>query len=449
MATFADIINAVTQMAQQANNQVVQPAQSMQPTQSVQSPQAQPQSNIGPGGVDTNVYSMPQSLSATNESKPTETEGKTDSDNKDKKSDKDKNDRGFRSAIANVESMAPSTLGLNMGNPEEAAMAYMGAAGGYGPRPTGPNGEIIEKTDAARAISQQPREVEGGYNFTNNTPEDKLWSQLTQREQFNQTMFDDNGNLTDFGQAIVDAYGADYGNRDDAYEKWRGSNNRDLTAALFGYGDEGDNQGIRGWQQLAQRSGVNNLDEMMDYMWGDQAFNIYDYLTNDQYANASALGYSDDAMAALASYIASDPEIGMYIPEDIMGANNEQIAKYFNSPDFAEYALANEMAREASANEGKINLSRYDLDRINDILGQAGEGYMLGAVDENSGFEKKESQNPRNYSMPGLLNGRAGLRPYAGSGDTSNLDSDELDTILAALNASDAGKGKEIGIKGR
>ena len=298
-------------------------------------------------------------------------------------------------------------------------------------------------------IKENNKQKANDLAFTNNTPEDKLWSQLTQREQFNQTMFDDDGNLTDFGQAIVDAYGADYGNRDDAYEKWRGSNNRDLTAALFGYGEEGDNQGIRGWQQLAQRSGVNNLDEMMDYMWGDQAFNIYDYLTNDQYANASALGYSDDAMAALASYIASDPEIGMYIPEDVMGANNEQIAKYFNSPDFAEYALANEMAREASANEGKINLSRYDLDRINDILGQAGEGYMLGAVDENNGFEKKESQNPRNYSMPGLLNGRAGLRPYAGSGDTSNLDSDELDTILAALNASDAGKGKEIGIKGR
>lgn len=292
-------------------------------------------------------------------------------------------------------------------------------------------------------------EIASTYNFTSsNEPSPEAWSNLTQREQFNQTMFDDDGKLTDFGQAIVNAYGDDYGNKDTAYEAWRGSNNRDLTSALFGYGDN-EGKGIEGWQDLARRSGVEDLDQMMDYMWGDQAFNVYDYLTNDQYAGASNLGYSDDAAAALANYLWNNYEGGMYIPQDVQGANGVNLSEAANANDFAVYALAAQMAREANGNEGKIDLNRYDVDRINDILGASGEGYMLGAVDENNGFSSKETQNPRSYSIPGLLTGAAMLNPYVGEGETGNLDADLLDTYISLLNASDAGKGKEIGIKGR
>lgn len=268
------------------------------------------------------------------------------------------------------------------------------------------------------------------------------WNKLTQREQFNRTMFNDDGSLTDFGQAIVDDFGEDFGNRDNAYEEWRDSDNRDLTSRLYGYDG---NQGIQGWQALAKRSGVNDLDGMMDYMWGDEnAFNPLEWLQDESYAANGKLGYSDDAAAALAQYMYNN---GLTLPEGVQGLNGVNLSEAGNAEDFGTYALLNQMFAEGAQNNNQIDLNRYDLDRLNDILGASGEGYMLGTIEDNGEFREKENTNPRNYSMAGLLQGQ--VNPYVGEGNSGNLDADELDTMLALLNASYEGQGKKIGIKER
>ena len=269
------------------------------------------------------------------------------------------------------------------------------------------------------------------------------WDDLTQREQFNHTMFDDNGNLTDFGNAVVNAFGDTYSNRDDAYEQWRLSNNRDLTAALMGLSGEDSTfgGGITGWGDLYAGSGVDRgssdeefLNNVMNYMWGDgNAVNLYDvYSLGNDYSNLQGLGWSQDAIEAAAKlgselFMGDDPFAGGY------GNTN------LNMDDLGTLAVLSLMTQG----------DNFDVNRLLDPLSEenaltkGGELSKFGFVEDGSDAKEKEISGRKPYDLR-MLGG--GLDPYIEGGNVNNnlVDAQALDTYLDVYNANT--KGPKLGL---
>lgn len=203
---------------------------------------------------------------------------------------------------------------------------------------------------------------------------------------------------TDEGRAFADMY-ADYADANLGYSNLRASNNADAWGYLLGL--QG-NQGIDNWRNRYTFSGVDfsdedaALDNLMNYLYGDNAVNIYDYMRT---ADNISLANDADAMGQAARYLAS-----MY--------------GYGPDPDWAnDYGLdANDVASLALArqitNNGWGNL---DPDQVSKILQDSGDKGAFKLVGEDSDEYKNSrwrEEGARSYGNAYMDQ----LAPYANLG---------------------------------
>lgn len=224
--------------------------------------------------------------------------------------------------------------------------------------------------------------------------------------------------------AFAETY-ADLADNDLGYASLLASNNSDAWGYLLGL--QG-NEGIDGWRGRYQRSGVDfsnedqALDNLMDYLYGDNAIDIYDYMTNPN--SNVALANDADAIAQAARYLYSTYN---YSPDYQWMQDNG-----LDANDIAAQAIARQIT-----NSGWGDL---DIDQVNKILEDSGDKSKLKLVDDGS--EEYENSKNRQASMRSYGLPNEAYNPYEPFG---LIDSDITASLMAAYN-SDPGHKKRLAL---
>jgi len=234
---------------------------------------------------------------------------------------------------------------------------------------------------------------------------------------------------TDDGRAFLERYGDEFGEDNQGYTNLRASQNRDAWADVMGFGE---GEGIDNWQNRYTNSGVDLSDEhamdnLMEYLYGDQAANLYDWIGNNDY-NQSRVGISGDAYDEAALWFANqNPELMQAYNQEYTGGNDT-----FNADDFAYYALLTRLTNP------EYGFNDVSIDELNRAAQAAGEGNtfglteqgLLGLLNDEGTSEESDRSNARRY----LMNDNTVLNPWLQS-DNPLMDQQMIDSVLAAYNA--------------
>ena len=234
---------------------------------------------------------------------------------------------------------------------------------------------------------------------------------------------------TDDGRAFLERYGDEFGADNQGYTNLRASQNRDAWADVMGFGE---GEGIGNWQNRYTNSGVDLSDEhamdnLMEYLYGDQAANLYDWVGNNDY-NQSRVGISGDAYDEAALWFANqNPELMQAYNQEYAGGNDT-----FNADDFAYYALLTRLTNP------EYGFNDVSIDELNRAAQAAGEGNtfglteqgLLGLMNDEGTSEESDRNNARRY----LMNDNTVLNPWL-QGDNPLMDQQMIDSVLAAYNA--------------
>lgn len=331
------------------------------------------------------------------------------------------------------------------------------------------NAEFTPDTNTSEKTDEKDEANTGGIGAEFSSDGSK---KMTQREQYVAAMKD--AALRDYYlntyQNVADPTGQLYGDRlvgNYGYEVFKDIGNaqdysgkHDLVRDAFGYNkDEQGNSryGINGWQDLAAESipGLREMDDeaaiqaIMDFMWApENIINPNLYISDDAYKAAHSLG-SDDSAFYMGEYFGNNYLNGPGV-ENFLGSIKDQegnpLYPQLDNADLGAWFMAGNLIDRLNSGSG---FSDSDFERLNRLLGEAGENQLFGFVEDNDGMNWNKtdwSSSGQNYTPQVLLStlrdnvyGQGNpLNIYDRLGNENNplISADLADDLMAAISQS-------------